>query len=122
MSEFTDTLGIKSGDTVVVLDDGNDLFRRLSLEAPEDVALQKRVLGDKVEMIIVRIGAKPNTKQLFQRIQRGIKPDGAIWAVLHSDNAEVYSELLKAAKEAGLTETESVSFSDDEVGTRFIKA
>ena len=85
MSEFTESLGIKPGDSVVVLDDGNSIFRRLSLEAPEDVALQKRVLGDRVEMIIVRIGENQDSKQLFMRIQQGIKPDGVIWAVFHKN-------------------------------------
>jgi len=80
MSEFTNSLGIKSGDSVVILDEGNEIFRRLSIEAPKDVALQKRVLGEKVEMIIVRIGEKGDKRQLFSRLQQGIKQDGVIWA------------------------------------------
>ena len=120
MSEFTDSLGIKSGDSVVILDDGNELFRRLSLEAPEDVALQKRVLGDKVEMIIVRLGEDVDPTQLFSRIKRGLKPDGAFWAVTQANNPEFHSEMLKGANEADLVEAGTVSFSEEEVGTRFI--
>ena len=122
MSEFTDRLGIKPGDSVVILDDGNTLFRRLSLEAPEDVALQKRVLGDKVEMIIVRFGEKGDQKQLFRRIQRGLKPDGAIWSVTQASDTDFHAEMLQAANEADLKETETVSFSEEEVGTRFVKS
>ncbi|MCH8928460.1 MAG: hypothetical protein IIB39_07080 [Candidatus Marinimicrobia bacterium] len=117
MSGFTESLGIKPGDSVVVLDDGNTIFRRLSIEAPEDVALQKRVLGDRVEMIIVRIGEGQDTGQLFKRIQQGIKPDGVIWAVSHANNAE----LLAGALEAGLIETDTISFSEEEVGVRFVR-
>ena len=122
MSEFTDKLGIKPGDSVVILDDGNTLFRRLSLEALEDVTLQKRVLGDKVEMIIVRFGEKGDQKQLFRRIQRGLKPDGSIWAVTQAGDANFRAETLQAANEADLKETETVSFSEEEVGTRFVKS
>ncbi len=118
MSEFTESLGIKPGDSVVILDDGNTIFRRLSIEAPEGVALQKRVLGDRVEMIIVRIGDKQDTGQLFKRIQHGIKPNGAIWAVSQKKHS---AEMLKDAGEAGLIETDTISFSDDEEGTRFIR-
>lgn len=117
MSEFTESLGIKPGDSVVVLDDGNTIFRRLSIEAPEDVALQKRVLGDRVEMIIVRIGERQDTKQLFTRIQQGIKPDGVIWAVLHKNK----DEILKDATDAGLKETDTISFNEEEEGIRFIR-
>jgi len=122
LSEFTDRLGIKPGDSVVILDDGNTLFRRLSLEALEDVTLQKRVLGDKVEMIIVRFGEKGDQKQLFRRIQRGLKPDGAIWAVTQASDTDFRAEMLQAANEADLTETETLSFSEEEIGTRFIIA
>ena len=117
MSRFTESLGIKPGDSVVVLDDGNTIFRRLSIEAPEDVALQKRVLGDRVEMIIVRIGEGQDTGQLFKRIQQGIKHDGVIWAVSHANNAE----LLAGALEAGLIETDTISFNEEEVGVRFVR-
>lgn len=117
MSGFTESLGIKPGDSVVVLDDGNTIFRRLSIEAPEDVALQKRVLGDKVEMIIVRIGEGQDTGQLFKRIQQGLKPDGVIWAVSLANNAE----MIKRANEAGLVESETISFSEEEVGIRFVR-
>ena len=117
MSEFTESLGIKPGDSVVVLDDGNSIFRRLSIEAPEDVALQKRVLGDRVEMIIVRIGEKQDTKQLFTRIQQGLKPDGTIWAVSLANNLE----MLREAHEAGLTEKETIRFNEEEEGIRFVR-
>lgn len=122
MSEFTDRLGIKPGDSVVILDEGNDLFRRLSLEAPEDVALQKRVLGDKVEMIIARPREQTDQKQLFSRIKHGLKPDGTIWAVTKASNTEFLAEMLQGAIEADLKETETLSFSEEEVGTRFIIA
>jgi len=123
MSEFTDSLGIKSGDSVVILDDGNELFRRLSIEAPKDVALQKRVLGEKVEMIIVRIGEKGDKRQLFRRVQQGIKQDGVIWAVTRKSSegkAEIRDEMLKDANNSGLTDTGRLSFSEEEEGTRFV--
>jgi len=117
LSEFTESLGIKPGDSVVILDDENTIFRRLSIEAPEDVALQKRVLGDRVEMIIVRIGEKQDTGQLFTRIQHGIKPEGAIWAVSQKKHS---AEILKDANNAGLIETDTISFCEEEEGTRFV--
>jgi len=123
MSEFTNSLGIKSGDSVVILDDGNEIFRRLSIEAPKDVALQKRVLGEKVEMIIVRIGEEGDKRQLFRRLQQGIKQDGVIWAVTLKNSegkAEIRDEMLKDANNSGLTDTGRLSFNEKEEGTRFV--
>ena len=123
MSKFTDSLGIKSGDSVVILDDGNELFRRLSIEAPKDVALQKRVLGEKVEMIIVRIGEKGDKRQLFRRLQQGIKQDGVIWAITLKNGegkAEIRDGMLKDANISGLTDTGTLSFNEKKEGTRLV--
>ncbi len=127
MSEFVTKLGIKESQTVVVLDEGNELFRRLSLESPSTVTLQKRILGIPVDMIIIRIMQKVEYKQLFQRLRRAIKPDGAVWAVIQKKSVALkkggsvfWDEMMEGVLKTDLVDNKTLSFNDEEYGTRLV--
>ncbi len=127
MSEFVTKLGIKESQTVVVLDEESELFRRLSLEFPSSVTLQKRILGIPVDMIIIRIMQKVEYGQLFQRLRRAIKPDGAVWAVIQKKSVALkkggnvfWDELMEGVLKTDLVDNKTLSFSDEEYGTRLV--
>ena len=127
MSEFVTKLGIKESQTVVVLDEGNELFRRLSLESPSTVTLQKRILGIPVDMIIIRIMQKVEYEQLFQRLRRAIKPDGAVWAVIQKKSVALKKggnvfrdEMMEGVLKTDLVDNKTLSFNDEEYGTRLV--
>ena len=127
MSEFVTKLGIKESQTVVVLDEGSELFRRLSLESPSTVTLQKRILGIPVDMIIIRIMQKVEYEQLFQRIRRAIKPDGAVWAVIQKKSVALkkggnvfWDEMMEGVLKTDLVDNKTLSFNDEEYGTRLV--
>ncbi|MCH7618999.1 MAG: hypothetical protein IH880_04440 [Candidatus Marinimicrobia bacterium] len=127
MSEFVTKLGIKESQTVVVLDEGSELFRRLSLESPSTVTLQKRILGIPVDMIIIRIMQKVEYEQLFQRLRRAIKPDGAVWAVIQKKSVALkkggnvfWDEMMEGVLKTDLVDNKTLSFNDEEYGTRLV--
>ena len=120
-------LGIKESQTVVVLDEGSELFRRLSLESPSTVTLQKRILGIPVDMIIIRIMQKVEYEQLFQRLRRAIKPDGAVWAVIQKKSVALkkggnvfWDEMMEGVLKTDLVDNKTLSFNDEEYGTRLV--
>jgi len=127
MSEFTDKLGIKPGQTVAVIDGDNDLFRKLSLEAPQDVTLQKRILGSKVDMILVCLWEPTNYRHLFQRLQNAITNDGSIWAVIPKNPAvlakgiDVFrDDLVEEVSKTDLVDNKTLSITEEEYGIRFV--
>ncbi|MCH8288244.1 MAG: hypothetical protein IID12_03955 [Candidatus Marinimicrobia bacterium] len=127
MSEFVTKLGIKESQTVVVLDEESELFRRLSLEFPSTVTLQKRILGIPVDMIIIRIMQKVEYEQLFQRLRRAIKPDGAVWAVIQKKSVALkkggnvfWDEMMEGVLKTDLVDNKTLSFNDEEYGTRLV--
>ena len=127
MSEFVIKLGIKEGQTVVVLDEESELFRRLSLESPSTVTLQKRIIGSPVDMIIIRITKKVEYEHLFQRLRRAIKPDGAVWAVIQKKSVVMekggnvfWDELMEGVLKTDLVDNKTLSFNDEEYGTRLV--
>ena len=127
MSEFVTKLGIKESQTVVVLDEESELFRRLSLESPSTVTLQKRILGIPVDMIIIRITQKVEYEQLFQRLRRAIKPDGAVWAVIQKKSVALkkggnvfWDEMMEGVLKTDLVDNKTLSFNDEEYGTRLV--
>ena len=127
MSEFVTKLGIKESQTVVVLDEESELFRRLSLESPSTVTLQKRILGIPVDMIIIRIMQKVEYEQLFQRLRRAIKPDGAVWAVIQKKSVALkkggnvfWDEMMEGVLKTDLVDNKTLSFNDEEYGTRLV--
>lgn len=127
MSEFTDKLGIKPGQTVAVIDSDTELFRKLSLEAPQDVMLQKRILGSKVDMIIVRLWEPTNYRHLFQRLQNAITDDGSIWAVIPKKPTALEKgigvfrdEMVEEVLKTGLVDNKTLSITEEEYGIRFI--
>ena len=127
MSEFTDKLGIKPGYTVAVIDSDNELFRKLSLEALQDVTLQKRILGSKVEMIIFRLWEPTDYRHLFQRLRNAITDDGSIWAVIPKKTTALAKgidvfrdELVKEVLKTGLVDNKTLSITEEEYGIRFV--
>ena len=127
MSEFTDKLGIKPGQTVVVIDSDNELFRKLSLEAPQDVMLQKRILGSKVDMILVRLWEPTNYRHLFQRLQNALTNDGSIWAIIPKKPAALAKgigvfrdELVKELLKTDLVDNKTFTITEEEYGIRFV--
>lgn len=127
MSEFVTKLGIKESQTVVVLDEESELFRRLSLESPSTVTLQKRILGIPVDMIIIRIMQKVEYEQLFQRLRRAIKPDGVVWAVIQKKSVALkkggsvfWDEMMEGVLKTDLVDNKTLSFNDEEYGTRLV--
>ena len=124
---FVTKLGIKESQTVVVLDEGSELFRRLSLESPSTVTLQKRILGIPVDMIIIRIMQKVEYEQLFQRLRRAIKPDGVVWAVIQKKSVALkkggsvfWDEMMEGVLKTDLVDNKTLSFNDEEYGTRLV--
>jgi len=127
LSEFVTKLGIKESQTVVVLDEESELFRRLSLESPSTVTLQKRILGIPVDMIIIRIMQKVEYEQLFQRLRRAIKPEGAVWAVIQKKSVALkkggnvfWEEMMEGVLKTDLVDNKTLSFNDEEHGTRLV--
>lgn len=127
MSEFTDKLGMKPGQTVAVIDTDSDLFRKLSLEAPENVTLQKRILGSKVDMIIISLRERADYRHLFQRLRMAIVNDGSIWAVIPKKPTALAKEinvfrddLMKEVLKTDLVDNKTLSFTEEEYGIRFV--
>ncbi len=127
LSEFSDKLGIKPGQSVAVIDTDNQLFRKLSLEAPRDVTLQKRVLGSKVDMIIIRLRERADYRHLFQRLQKAIVNDGSIWAVIPKKQTAITKgidlfrdDLVEEVLKTDLVDNKTLSFSEEEYGIRFV--
>ena len=75
-------LGIPDEGTIVVLDDDGELFKKLTISTPPKVTLQRRIVGSKVDMIIIRIKGRVDYKQLFERLKKAIKPGGKLWVVI----------------------------------------
>ena len=107
-------LGIPNEGSIAVLDDDGDLFKKLTLSTPSNVTLQRRIVGSKVDMIIIRIKAGVDHKQLFERLKNAIKPGGKIWIVIPKSVENENNTVFVSADDANLEVGDSVSLNDEE--------
>lgn len=119
--------GIPDEGTIVVLDDDGEIFKKLTLSAPFKVTLQRRIVGSKVEMIIIRIKDRVDYKQLFERLKKAVKPDGIFWVVIPRHNASTHSEaaeqrnlMFDSAKNAKLEVGNTVAVNEEEQAVQFM--
>ena len=114
-------LGIPDEGTVVVLDDDGGLFKKLTISAPPKVTLQRRIIGSKVDMIIIRTKGRVDYKQLFERLKKAVKPGVKIWLVIPRDSSTTYGKateerntMFDSAKNAKLEAGNSVALNEEE--------
>ena len=109
-------LGIPDEGTVVVLDDDGKLFKRLTISSPPKVTLQRRIIGSKVDMIIIRIKGRVDYKQLFERLKKAIKPGGKLWVVIPNniETTEKNNIIFVSAEDAKLEIGDTVSLNEEE--------
>jgi len=116
---ITEKLGIKAGHAV----------RLLNLEDPNLIReiheADARVLngdGGKCDFIIMSAERPAELGQLVDLAQ-DVGPDGAIWVVLPKSSKNItHANVLAAAREAGLADTKSVSYSDTMSAYRVVSA
>ena len=115
-------LGIPDEGTVVVLDDDGGLFKKLTISAPPKVTLQRRIIGSKVDMIIIRIKGRVDYKQLFERLKKAVKPDGKLWVVIPNNikNTKENNIIFVSAKDAKLEVGDTVSLNEEEQAVQLL--
>ena len=115
-------LGIPDEGTVVVLDDDGGLFKKLTISAPPKVTLQRRIIGSKVDMIIIRIKGRVDYKQLFERLKKAVKPDGKLWVVIPNniDTKKKSNIIFVSAKDAKLKVGDIVNLNEEEQAVQLL--
>ena len=115
-------LAVPDEGTIVVLDDDGELFKKLTLSAPPKVTLQRRIVGSKVDMIIIRIKGRVDYKQLFERLKKAIKPGGKLWLVIPNNIETTNGDniIFVSAKDAKLEVGDSVSVNEEEQAVRLL--
>ena len=115
-------LAVPDEGTIVVLDDDGELFKKLTLSAPPKVTLQRRIVGSKVDMIIIRIKGRVDYKQLFERLKKAIKPGGKLWLVIPNNIETTNGDniIFVSAKDAKLEVGDSVSVNEEEQAVRVL--
>ena len=113
---LVEKLGIPDEGTIVVLDDDGKLFKKLTLSTLPKVTLQRRIVGSKVDMIIVRIIGRVDYRQLFERLKKAIKPDGKLWVVIpkNTETTKKNNIIFVSAKDAKLEIGDRVSVNEEE--------
>ena len=120
MTDLAHELGIESGLSVAVVDDGRDLFRSITLQSPSDVFLSRGIPGSAVNILIVRLSVKPDYEDLFNRLKSLIKDDGALWIVLSREEEELSAEdLIREALNRGLINDRELILSNGESAIRY---
>ena len=119
--------GIPDEGTVVVLDDDGEIFKKLTLSAPSKVTLQRRIVGSKVEMIIIRIKDRVDYKQLFERLKKAVKQNGIFWVVIprqsvttNSEATEKRNMMFDSAKDAKLEVGNTIAVNEEEQAVQFM--
>lgn len=117
-----DKLAVPDEGTIVVLDDEGELFKKLTLSAPPKVTLQRRIVGSKVEMIIIRIKGRVDYRQLFERLKKAIKPGGKLWVVIPNNikNTKENNIIFVSAKDAKLEVGDTVSLNEEEQAVQLL--
>lgn len=115
-------LGIPDEGTVVVLDDDGGLFKKLTISAPPKVTLQRRIIGSKVDMIIIRTKGRVDYKQLFERLKKAVKPDGKLWVVIPNniDTKKKSNIIFVSAKDAKLKVGDIVNLNEEEQAVQLL--
>ncbi|MCH8272381.1 MAG: hypothetical protein IIB41_03905 [Candidatus Marinimicrobia bacterium] len=115
-------LGIPEEGTVVVLDDDGELFKKLTISAPPRVTLQRRIIGSKVDMIIIRTKGRVDYKQLFERLKKAVKPDGKLWVVIPNniDTTKKSNIIFVSAKDAKLQVGDRVNLNEEEQAVQLL--
>ena len=115
-------LGIPDEGTIVVLDDDGELFKKLTLSTPSKVTLQRRIVGSKVDMIIIRIKGRVDYRQLFERLKKAIKPDGKLWVVIpkNTESTKRNNIIFVSAKDAKLEIGDRVSVDEEEQAVQLL--
>ena len=115
-------LGIPEEGTVVVLDDDGELFKKLTISAPPRVTLQRRIIGSKVDMIIIRTKGRVDYKQLFERLKKAVKPDGKLWVVIPNniDTTKKSNIIFVSAKDAKLKVGDRVNLNEEEQAVQLL--
>lgn len=115
-------LAVPDEGTIVVLDDDGEIFKKLTLSAPPKVTLQRRIVGSKVDMIIIRIKRREDYRQLFERLKKAIKPGGKLWVVIPNDikNTKENNIIFVSAKDAKLEVGDTVSLNEEEQAVQLL--
>jgi len=115
-------LGIPDEGTIVVLDDDGGLFKKLTISAPPKVTLQRRIIGSKVDMIIIRTKGRVDYKQLFERLKKAVKPDGKLWVVIPNniDTTKKSNIIFVSAKDAKLKVGDRVNLNEEEQAVQLL--
>ncbi len=127
-AQFIQKLGIREGQSVVAVHAPKDFLRDFKRSIPPSVKLTIQLASKfKPDVILWWIQQETNFGKLFRQLERVIQPDGAIWVIIPKKNAAKkkgfmidWNEMLRAALKTTLVDNKTLSFSDEEYGTRFV--
>ena len=127
--EFCRKLGIKAGDTIVLLDAPSFIRgMRYSLFPLADIEILDDLSGaDSPDIVIFWASDSLDLAKAFELLRKRTKPEGAIWAVIPTKpiadarGPKVYmDDLVAAARLSNLVDNKTLTFSQDESGIRFV--
>lgn len=105
-----DKLGIHPDTRIALVGLRDESFRKQLRARTRHIAIGPP--KTELDTILLEVKAKEDLKKL-ERLQCFLKPDGCIWVVWLKGREELQeSDVLAAAKEAGLVDTKVVKFSE----------
>jgi hypothetical protein len=113
-----DKLGVKADSRVAVVGVKDKSFLRELKERTKDIAASR---PKKETDIIFLASENKKALQRLGKLRRGVKRNGAIWVVWPKGQQHIkQSDVMAAAKRAGLVDVKIVSFSDTHSGLKLV--
>jgi hypothetical protein len=127
MATLAQKLGIRPGQTLCLLDAPPGALELLRSEAPPGVAFADTPSSERFDLILFWPPTLDGLADAFARLQYGIRPDGAMWAVMPKKAFArqrgitfTWEEMQAAALTTDLVDNKIASFSDQDYATRFV--
>jgi hypothetical protein len=127
MTGLAKKLGMKPGDRVCLLDAPPEVVQVLHAAAPPGVDFTDSLGEPRCDLILFWPGSREDLVERFSGLQRRIRPDGAIWAVMPKKKfalrrgvAFTWEEMQAAGLETDLVDNKVASISEEDYGTRFV--
>jgi hypothetical protein len=113
-----DKLGVKADSRVAVVGVKDKSFLRELKERTKDIAASR---PKKETDIIFLASENKKALQRLGKLRRGVKRAGAIWVVWPKGQQHIkQSDVMAAAKRAGLADVKIVAFSDTHSGLKLV--
>jgi hypothetical protein len=120
-------IGIKSGLRVCLLGPTPEAEEAIRGEAPEEVIFLDGLGEGPYDIILFWPQGLAGLVERFTELQKAIRPDGAIWAVMpkkkYAGQRGIdfnWDELQAAALQTDLVDNKTASITEQDYGTRFV--